>query len=552
MPERDPSTSSKEARTAIATFVIAVVVLGIGLELFGRFGVVRASRVEARIQGAMSHAERTLTSPAREGVTRILVLGNSIANDGVDLALLERELEPRAIVVSGIVEDTTWLDWRYFLSRVGRGNWRPELVLFVCRPMHFAMTNTRGRYGASRLYGFADIPEIASRTGRDATRTSELMFARLSAFYGFRTELTKIALTTGIPIRGIRRAFRAPTAGSPSMPSFSSIRGESRGTRTIAAAMGAKIDRDPAGAHNSASASRPSRSRARRRFAYPSIADDAWPIEKFADGFHLGAEGASPSPRRSRRRCPTRCSSPHCRHLLELGAAPSPVGVRRKNEQRAKGRDDKHVRRSTVDLPGFVACASTAGSIRGTRAMPHDVNWSIDGRWRTAPPRRSNETVETTSNARSASGARDPVDRFEGLDRRVGSRDVASNDNLFESVTRAFSGMEASPGALGGCRTRRSVTRRAPSRRSRRRSRLGRMSFLGVPGLGGRDNKTDGSAQARAYIERQFRKSVSNRTSAIATRRTLLADGTSTGPMLRASFARIADEQRVHHDPRAL
>ena len=192
------TTPAAHPRAGVAAVLIAVLICLIAVEGMARFVIPRASKVESRVVREAAEARALLAQPGER--PRLLVVGNSLVEAGVDPALLADEAhrigwEARRFPI----EATNYLDWYIGLRRLFVSSGRPEAALVIMSPRQFVATPFRGTYSAYHLMTPADAVEAGVRSRQHPTETSGFVLGTLSAFYGLRTEIRQFFLQRLIP-----------------------------------------------------------------------------------------------------------------------------------------------------------------------------------------------------------------------------------------------------------------------------------------------------------------------------------------------------------------
>jgi hypothetical protein len=178
--------------------LLAIIVLvGAGLELGVRGGLPRLSHIIGRLK--TEQAKAVQLKPLVGQPVPVLIVGNSLLLDGVDISALDERLRPKYRVTRFVVENTSYLDWYYGLRRLFREGARPKIVILVFSARHLLDQSICGDSCAYLLVDWRDILSVKHDTVSDNTTTSNLLFATVSGFYGFRAELRKWVLLHLMP-----------------------------------------------------------------------------------------------------------------------------------------------------------------------------------------------------------------------------------------------------------------------------------------------------------------------------------------------------------------
>ncbi len=172
---------------------LAVLVLfAAGLELITRFGFSRISRIESRTLADYRAALATRQGGPAHPTT--LLLGNSLLLEAVDTEELNRLIAPRASAARFVIEQTTYLDWRYGIERLLSEGSRPDRIVLATNLPQLMVSRIRGESSAYYLFRTRDIPEVGQELGYDLTSISGLYFARYSMFYAGRNNIRNFIL----------------------------------------------------------------------------------------------------------------------------------------------------------------------------------------------------------------------------------------------------------------------------------------------------------------------------------------------------------------------
>jgi hypothetical protein len=184
--------------TRYSVLLLTVLALvSLGLELATRRTLSHVSEVGQRLNSEQASAEEIRQSG--EGPVPVLIVGNSLLGSGVDPQLLDNRLRPEHHLVRFVVEDTNYLDWYYGLNRLFREGARPKTVLLMLSPRQLAATTVRGDIFGRVLLDPRDVLQVKHDSASDNTTTGGFLFATVSEFYGFRSEIRKWFLLRLLP-----------------------------------------------------------------------------------------------------------------------------------------------------------------------------------------------------------------------------------------------------------------------------------------------------------------------------------------------------------------
>ncbi len=177
--------------------LIFCTLLLVGLELCERYWLPHIRVVDRRLRSERTRAQDIRQTPG--GPSPILIVGNSLLKEGLNVYLLRSRLRPEYSVVRYVVEDTNYLDWYFGLQRLFREGARPKAVILVLNARQLTAQGVHGDPFARLLMDPRDVLAVKRTIASDNTVTSNLLFASFSQFYGLRTEIHKWFLLDLIP-----------------------------------------------------------------------------------------------------------------------------------------------------------------------------------------------------------------------------------------------------------------------------------------------------------------------------------------------------------------
>ena len=184
---------SQRARLPRETWALLVCALALcaSAEVLARFGLEHVSAIHRRILQEAREASdvRHSTSPSKKTV---LLVGNSLLLEGVDMHELRTGLQSRYQVQRFVVEQTQFLDWYYALQGLFRRGMRADIIVLCLNPTQLVSGKIRGDFSALVLFDIRDIWPASRDSGADLTRVSGYYLAHLSAFYATRSELRSV------------------------------------------------------------------------------------------------------------------------------------------------------------------------------------------------------------------------------------------------------------------------------------------------------------------------------------------------------------------------
>ena len=173
-------------RSLLALFTFSIL-----LECFMRFAFTRISHIESRISAEYRGALAIRKSGEH---TNILLLGNSLALEGVVLPQLATDLGRRADCVRFVIEATEYLDWYYGLRRLFSEGSKPDVVMLCLTAKQLKSSHLRADYSAYHLFNVSDIGDIRRAAGFDLTQAADTVIAHYSLFYASRNGIRDFAL----------------------------------------------------------------------------------------------------------------------------------------------------------------------------------------------------------------------------------------------------------------------------------------------------------------------------------------------------------------------
>jgi len=275
----------------VITILVTVLLTIAGIEAGTRLAFARLSRIEGRIMTEHSYAVRLPRTPS---VRSILLVGDSLLLEDVDLSMLTEALPADVHLQRFSIEQTSYLDWLYGLRRMFSEGVRPSTVLLCIGPNSLMSDAIRGDYSAFYLFQTSDIPKVAKAAGYNLTAESSLFFSHYSLFFAGRNGLRNFILNRVDPAYGalIHRfvTHPAPTRSRDEVRRICEPR--LRELERLCSEHGAHfvyVVPPGFGFHDDAMAEAGSGAGAP---VLVPVHNDAWGQDKFRDGFHLNEAGA--------------------------------------------------------------------------------------------------------------------------------------------------------------------------------------------------------------------------------------------------------------------
>jgi hypothetical protein len=189
MPSSTSVSERQTVRVGLDRFTIVllgtIVVVLMFLEIVSRERFDSSSKVEQR---EMSERAGVLAirDSAETGEPHIVLLGNSLMLEGVEVPLLKAKIAPGYVPTMYFVLGTNYYDWFYGLKRLFAEGMRPRYIMLGLSPNQLATSEVRGDISAHYMIQQSDLLDLVRQSHMDATRASEFALAHYSAFYSIR------------------------------------------------------------------------------------------------------------------------------------------------------------------------------------------------------------------------------------------------------------------------------------------------------------------------------------------------------------------------------
>jgi len=216
--ERTPQRSTS-ARTGIIVLLTGLALILLGLELASPLILTRLSRIERRVESE-TQAARSLRPFTPDGRPTVLLTGNSLLLEGVQLDALRDNLAPEYAVSRLAIEQTHYLDWYFGLRRLLQQGSRPSVIILSLATDQIASRFTLGESFAHRQMSTGDFPLAVRQVKLDKTTASSYFFAHWSnwlADKGFIRQDVLILLVPNFRDLAGRIADHGPHVDNPSV-----------------------------------------------------------------------------------------------------------------------------------------------------------------------------------------------------------------------------------------------------------------------------------------------------------------------------------------------
>ena len=183
---------------AIVLLLAGVVAWFALLEVGMRVALPRLSETQRRMEADASEAF-ALKARAANGARTVLIVGNSLLEQGINRGQLQEAMSPRYFVAYYPIEDTTYLDWLYGLRRLLADGSHPTTVVLCMSGRQLLSNATYGEIFAYRLLQPRDLPRLVHEARLDMMTASAYLFATKSAWLGSRSLLRLGLLQKWLP-----------------------------------------------------------------------------------------------------------------------------------------------------------------------------------------------------------------------------------------------------------------------------------------------------------------------------------------------------------------
>lgn len=276
---------------------MGAVVVALGLEAVARVGIDRGSKIQRRMVEEY-RAAVALGQDGRPG-THVLVVGNSLLDEGVDFPRLQATLQAQATVDLRryMVEQTVYYDWLFGLRRLFAEGARPDVVVVMLGTGHWLSPAIRGDYSAQYMMRRDDLPAVARELHMHPTQGTGLLFAGISKFWGARTEIRTFVIRHVMPdlatfMNMSSAVDRRPMVDADITPVLEAriarmrAEVEAHGARLVLVVAPVLNPQDGSGALLVAA-------RSAQVAVLRPVASGEFPATLYRDGFHLNEEGAA-------------------------------------------------------------------------------------------------------------------------------------------------------------------------------------------------------------------------------------------------------------------
>ena len=174
-----PAETGWSARTGFIVLLVGLALIFLAFELGSPLLLDHLSRTEHRVETEL-RAARALQPKTADGRPTLLLAGNSLLLEGVQLERLHDELAPQVEVSRLGIEQTHYLDWYFGLRRLLQEGARPSVIVLALGTDQLASKFTLGEEFAHRQMSARDLPLAIRESKLDRTTASTYLFAHWS------------------------------------------------------------------------------------------------------------------------------------------------------------------------------------------------------------------------------------------------------------------------------------------------------------------------------------------------------------------------------------
>lgn len=201
------------ARRAISLLLSGCLLVALGVEVGARVALDRMSKIQRRT--ATEYRLAREIGPSPDGRGHVLVVGNSLLDEGVRFDRLREGLAARWDVRRFVVEQTAYYDWYYGLRRLFADGARPDVVVLMLTATQWTADGWRGDYSAQYLLRTRDSLDAARALQFNPTQAANLVFANISKFWGARAEIRNFVMGHLMPNLGDMMNYSSVVDATP-------------------------------------------------------------------------------------------------------------------------------------------------------------------------------------------------------------------------------------------------------------------------------------------------------------------------------------------------
>lgn len=213
----NPSKVNRYLLVAVGLLAVSALVLEMAIALV----FPRVAHMTGRQIAEHDAAIKLQPRDPASGNPTVLVVGNSLLRDGVDLPKLVDATKSRLAVSRWVMEATTYPDWYFGFRKFFDEGGRPHTVVLTQTTRHLMYAFSRGQFFARNQMRLRDLPEVARFEGLTNTQTSDYFFAHFSSWLAYRSDIRRALflklMPNGMPF------FRLQEFVAPKVPSEAEV-----------------------------------------------------------------------------------------------------------------------------------------------------------------------------------------------------------------------------------------------------------------------------------------------------------------------------------------
>ena len=235
------SNSKSPAFFYIKLLVAICLVLVVAFEILSNYLLKHHSETYSRV--SRQYAQAVTARPAKPGEPiSVLMVGNSLLLEGVDVKRLQDLTSARMRVYPVFLEATGYYDWFYGLQRLFRQGSRPQVVVLGVGVNSFLADGVRQDYAPLMLLDVQDLLGVASDLKMDRTATSDLLLAHSSVFWDTRSVIRTQILRHTVPHYRELVSLLKPQPSIPASRQFqATVNSRLKNLRALCDEHGAKL-----------------------------------------------------------------------------------------------------------------------------------------------------------------------------------------------------------------------------------------------------------------------------------------------------------------------
>jgi hypothetical protein len=192
------TNGSMSPRTGIFVLLTGLAAILLGLEIGSPLILNRFSNIERRVESEAA-AARMLRRYTLDGRPTVLLTGNSLLLEGVQLDALRDQLAPQAEVSRLAIEQTQYFDWYFGLRRMLQEGSHPSMIVISLATDQFASRLSLDESFAHRQLSARDLRLAVREMQVDKTTASTYVFAHFSNWLANKGFLRQDVLILLVP-----------------------------------------------------------------------------------------------------------------------------------------------------------------------------------------------------------------------------------------------------------------------------------------------------------------------------------------------------------------